>query len=840
MQIERELSLPAAVKRVRPPGGELANGRRCTKIGQTRPQLLRTSGAEPLRLEAFVFTELLQVIIREEYNQGSRLGNNDSPLWCIVSQDEDLDQALFCGMLRMSSRSQVLERKPKNHTFGSRRILKTDTLTPQDLFYTPRRFVVPLFQRPYVWTCSGQWEPLWEDVVRIAEQLLEDPQAKVEPHFLGAVVLQEVSGGTGKLQQRIVIDGQQRITTLQLLMDAVQAEFAVAGAVDQATMTRRLVLNEKVYCKAPGDEFKICPTNKDRPAFNAVMGAEPPVAYDALLPKGALLIEAHRYFAQQAQEWLLEGPIAERAGALDRALRELLQIVVIDLGIDENAQEIFETLNARGTPLTAADLIKNFVFQRVREEGADDEALYFKYWADFETPFWELEVRSGRVMQPRVSQFLTHWLVAKTGEEIVAREVFTRFKRFARQSKKSMPDLLQEIHQCAQVYASFVMDSEKQHGPMDRRSLFGYRTATLESDTVRPLVLLLLDPQLSKVPTPQLEKAFAVLESWLVRRMLVRATTKSYNKIVPELIRHVRNLERSTLGDAIEGFLAKQTGDSRYWPDDAELREQLPMLPIYRRIGRGRLRMVLEALDDRRRGFTNTQDGLGGQRADRGAWEIEHVMPQEWHKHWPAPEDERQRDLRIHTLGNLTLLTKRLNVRVSNGPWVGDGGKQHALREHDSIFMNRDLREALKWSDLAIEQRTAQLVELTLEVWPTPKGHRVAIVRTPRTPRKHPGLIDLLDAGKLHAGMALHGKSKSFSQRKAILLPDGRLDVDGSIHASLSAAASAIAGNSQNGWYFFTATPTTRKPLIHMWRDYVDSIANTDGNSPDESDDEPS
>jgi uncharacterized protein with ParB-like and HNH nuclease domain len=120
-----------------------------------------------------------------------------------------------------------------------------------------------------------------------------------------------------------------------------------------------------------------------------------------------------------------------RAGAIERTVRELMQMVVIDLAADENAQEIFETLNARGAQLTAADLIKNFIFQRLTESGADVEVAYGQYWKGFETGFWETEISAGRVRHQRSSMFLNHWLIAKAGEEILAREVFHRFKAYA-------------------------------------------------------------------------------------------------------------------------------------------------------------------------------------------------------------------------------------------------------------------------------------------------------------------------------------------------------------------------------------------------------------------------
>ena len=214
-----------------------------------------------------------------------------------------------------------------------------------------------------------------------------------------------------------------------------------------------------------------------------------------------------------------------------------MQMVVIDLAADENAQEIFETLNARGAQLTAADLIKNFIFQRLTESGADVEVAYEQYWKEFETGFWETEISAGRVRHQRSSMFLNHWLIAKTGEEILAREVFYRFKAYADfDSGVSMIELLGQIHRAGQAYRGFVGAAGQFTGPIDRLGLFAYRTGVMESEVVKPLVLFLLDPDDAAIPDEQLTKALEVVESWLVRRMLVRASTKSYTQVFAELI----------------------------------------------------------------------------------------------------------------------------------------------------------------------------------------------------------------------------------------------------------------------------------------------------------------
>ena len=228
--------------------------------------------------------------------------------------------------------------------------METQVRTPDMVFMQPQRLVVPLFQRPYVWNEENQWRPLWEDVVRVTERYLF--RSETQPHFLGAVVLQQVLNPVGSLQERTIIDGQQRLTTLQLLLDALHCEFFSAGALQSATRIETLVRNPSAFCDRDEDRFKVWPTNRDRQAFNAIMNAEQPVQYEALANPSARLVQAHRYFSLQARQWLNEEGnegILSRAVGLEKAVRELLQVVVIDLGADENAQEIFETLNARGT-----------------------------------------------------------------------------------------------------------------------------------------------------------------------------------------------------------------------------------------------------------------------------------------------------------------------------------------------------------------------------------------------------------------------------------------------------------------------------------------------------------
>lgn len=707
--------------------------------------------------------------------------------------------------------------------------MDTQVRTPQLVFMQPQRLIVPLFQRPYVWNLENQWEPLWRDVVRVANRLLAEPNIKQQPHFLGAVVLQQLQNPVGSLQARTVIDGQQRLTTLQLLLDALHAEIHAAGVEQPAKRLEALVRNPEAFCDHHEDQFKVWPTNRDRAAFNDVMAATPPVAYASLAHAGERLVQAHRYFSEQAREWLnSDGPerVVARAEKLEHVVRELLQLVVIDLTAEENAQEIFETLNARGAGLTAADLIKNFVFQRLMEQDVDVEDTYEKHWKEFETGFWEVEVSFGRLRYSRSSIFLNHWLIARTGEETVAREVFTRFKRYADfDAGVTMLELVQQIARASKVYRAFI-EGVTANNPVDRLQLFAYRSNTLESEVFKPVVLWLFDPEAEPVPSEQATKALDVLESWLVRRMLVRATTNAYNQVAAELVTQLKKGDRQQAGDVVEQFLTGQNVGSRYWPDDGEVINEVKNTTAYQRIRNNRLRMVLEALEDHRRGWKGSNEGLGGERVARGMYHIEHVMPQKWQTHWPLEPDEEEttRDRLVHTFGNLTLLTSKLNTKVSNAAW---NTKRIALQEHDVLKLNVDIlgQAGTEWNAQKIRVRTAEMAQAIVEIWPVPAGHKSTFGKTAEQPKRRVAVADLIGAGLIEPGSTIYARRKSHVGRTAVILPDGRLDVDGHLFETPSGAARWISGKSENGWWFFNVGQTDKRALAEVFNEYMEQTS---------------
>ena len=709
--------------------------------------------------------------------------------------------------------------------------MKTDTYTPADIFTAQQRLLVPLFQRPYVWNQELQWEPMWRDIKRVLARYMAQPDAPHQPHFLGAVVVQQVQNPIGEMQRRTVIDGQQRLTTLQLMFDAIHAQLESVGAKRPAGRLRKLIENDEDSCNQPEDKFKVWPTNKDRPAFNEVLAAPFPVDYENLKHSKSKMAMAHRFFSESAREWLLENGEEEakqRAEVLDLCCRELLQIVVIDLAANEDAQEIFETLNARGAVLTAADLIKNFVFQRLSETKVDVEDAYLKFWKDFETPFWEKEINYGRVKFHRSSLFINHWLVAKTGEEILNREIFSSFKNYADyESKMSMVEVLEQIHEAATKYKEVFDAADTKEGLLSRVELFAYRLNSMELDVLRPILIALIDPTEKEIPQVQLEKAISVIESWMVRRLLVRATNKAYNKLVVEMVRIV-NKDRADAGTKLEKFFADQRSNSSYWPDDAEVKNYLSTRQIYRNLYRSRIRMILESVEDHARGWIGKEDSKSGIRVKRGSYTIEHIMPQKWQAHWPiGNQTEEEREADIQTIGNLTLLTTKLNASVSNGPWAAKSGE---LTKHDVLLINKQVQELGEggWNEELIKARTASLIQTMTQIWPVPTGHKSVVVMEGKEKQVKVEVIDLISAGLVSAGQTLYPRQSSVSGQTAQILEDGRISVDGEVFDSLSMATYKVVKNGQNGWTFWRLDEKTKLNMSDIRNQYREMIGDKD------------
>lgn len=697
--------------------------------------------------------------------------------------------------------------------------MKPDKVNPREVFYQPARMVVPLFQRPYVWSRDRQWQPLWEDIARLAEVLeTKNPTAT---HFLGAFVVQQLPSTLGAMPEWSVIDGQQRLTTLQILLDALHSQLEANEMPMLAAQIEPLIVNPTAFHKKPEDRFKVWPTNHDRAGFESVMSAPAPVDYLSVVP--SRLAEAHEYFSSAIQEWLSrEGVLEVRGKLLVDAVSGQLEIVSIRLDATEDAQAIFETLNARGEPLSAADLIKNFVFQNHPGSEVQVEAAYLTNWAELETPWWITPITAGRVTHPRASWFLWHWLRARLLEDFPIRELFAQFKGYVSESGIELATLLPDIKTAADRYRFLVEGSQAENGPLTRAQWFSYRVGTLDSEVVRPLMIWLDEAPQADVSDDDKTSILKSLESWFVRRAIVKAPSQGSNRFIVDLMVHLSKQPHHTLAAETEAYLASNNTPVGYWPDDAEVTHALWTAPAYNKYVRARLRMILEALEDHRRGYPDWK-AFGMGPVARGIGTIEHLLPQAWRANWrltaaveERPAKEVARDRTLQELGNLTLVTQKLNSKVSNGSWET---KVAHFQQFNDVLITNDVIQghADGWNEELIAERTTKLTEAILNVWPAPPGHVGLGARAVEAPVSS-GDVDvavLVSAGLIEPGAILIARPAVFAGATAAVGLDGRIFVGEEGFDTPTSAAGAVNAQGQyrgaiNGWRFWRVRESGR------------------------------
>lgn len=680
-------------------------------------------------------------------------------------------------------------------------IVETFKRAPLELFNLPQHFVIPLFQRPYVWKQDEQWEPLWQDIRRVAELRLSQPEQSPQ-HFLGAVVLQAHPAVGNRVTTWNVIDGQQRLTTLQLIMDATQALLTGAGQNRFADQLQMLTHNLSAYMPEGESLLKLRHLNNDRDAFDDVMTAESPIDHAGLDHAESQLVKAHHYFMTVVAEWLGDSDtddFAVRAEALTQVLKSDLTVVTIELLASENSQEIFETLNARGTPLTAADLVRNFVFQRIEAEGGDTKKAYKEDWP-FETKFWGKEVSAGRNFVSRSSLFLNQWLGAELGEEISPQSTFTRFKAFVEHDVQGeMAELLPRIKKQADQYRMWTEAAAQPSGSLSRVEMAIYRMHASGMELLKPLLIWLHAPG-RNLPSSVIDEIVGAAESWVVRRQFLRMPTSDLGRIVAEIIQSNDKAPAEELADRVIAQLARLNVASTYWPGDDEVRQALSTESVYRRFPRARLRSYLEAIENEYRSET------GQPQIERIGYPIEHILPRKWQDSWAVsdPEAEIERQARVHRLGNLTLLTASLNSKVSNGPWVS---KRTALLQHNTIKLTGrlvDWTEGSDWNEEQIDARTAQLVETLLRVWPVPEGHLGQVVDPQTKAGDWVELKHLVEAGLLTPGDKLVvATNREFMGTEAVIGEDRWIHLDGKRFETPSGAGKYLRRKATNGWGFW-------------------------------------
>ena len=590
---------------------------------------------------------------------------------------------------------------------------KTSTL--HELFDRPVQFAVPEYQRKYVWNEEDQWEPLWEDLQTLAERVLSGVELEqATPHFMGAIVVmpRQPDEPVGSLELLDIVDGQQRLVTLQLVLDAAHA--SVKRGTNVHRRLSALVTNEGHDAGGSRYAYKMWPSEEDHEAFVHAMRDE--LSTDAHADSS--VAQAHRYFTVKIREWIDEeaGQDAKRAAALGEAIMALLQVVVIKLAATDDAQLIFETLNARGTPLGTFDLLKNFIQRTAAQRGLRAKTIYNQHLKGLDGQWWDGLIGSGRMRKSHIDSFLYHWLMMETGAtDTSSTKVFAAIRAHISGTRGDDVDAVaEELSRHAEYYKKFHrIEVPPEFGDFFRR------WRIMRGEAFTPLLLWLWDRKMSGA---QRLRALEALDSYLVRRLVCGLPTRAYGDICRDLLERLKSPRaRRSPDDIIIGYLRQRKYDSGRWPSDRDFRESFA-LP--NKLTPRRRRMVLEAIECNFRG--SRWKAKPAELAKKRGLTIEHVMPRQrdaagytapgMQAHGGNPE-------LIESFGNLTLLPSRLNSKLSTEPWVT---KNDAYLNEDTnkLALNRDLvhdggkRKLNDWTDREIRRRAARLAKRAIDIWP--------------------------------------------------------------------------------------------------------------------------
>ncbi|ANF31313.1 hypothetical protein A0130_06200 [Leifsonia xyli] len=611
--------------------------------------------------------------------------------------------------------------------------MQANTYPLSQILLPDRRYLIPTFQRDYEWTREGQWELLFEDLEATSDRLLDvrtsglsgpellGKEALVSPHFLGAVVVATVLSPTGGITLRSVIDGQQRLTTTQLLVRGVLDILTEQGSPKQHQL-RDMVHNKHYLVVAAEDKFKLWPRRNDRKIWPTAMEDAAP----AYSQQDHLYLQARAFFAQKARDYVTVDDVVERIrlDALADSLSTLFKLVVIDLDDNDDAQVIFEVLNGRQTPLSAIDLVKNLLFLRGELASDDVETLYDRYWAHFDEAWWKEEVGRGHAQRGRRDVLLSVWLTAVTGKEASVSHLYAEARSYLSDGP-STQEVLEQLAAYASAYEAIYAHINV---PQKDLRLAYERIRQLEITTAVPLLAWLRTLPEEALSSSDHVRAVRAIESWALRRAFLGLQTRGYGTYLTRVLSAAKAASeaRTNVADAV---IESLTRGALTWPTDRDVSEAFHSNRYYGYIGQARLALLLSAIDTHLRADDPHQPAAS---IDYSSLQIEHVMPQSWEEHWPILIDNRaaardesdpvwinaseERNRAVNRIGNLTLVTGSFNGHLSNSGW--DTKRSEFAKQH-TLVINFSIADAATWDEGHIARRAAGLALAATEIWPS-------------------------------------------------------------------------------------------------------------------------
>ena len=531
----------------------------------------------------------------------------------------------------------------------------------QEIIEGNKQYVVPLFQRAYSWKKS-QWESLWNDILELYHS------DNRRPHFMGSIVTMPTSAIPEGVSKYLLIDGQQRLITIFILLCALRDKAKNIHDELAAEIHNTIIVNP--YKKGL-DHYKLKPTQIDRQSFNSLINCQ-----DYINNSG--ITECHIFFEKKIRQSDLD------FSDLKKVICSYLSIVSVVLSTEDNPYLVFESLNAKGEPLTQADLIRNYFFLRINTENQDD--AYNKYWLPMQQTF-------------NLTEFIRHYLT-RDGVEIKKDEVYFQIKE--RMIKRDAIDYLKDLYEFLEYYAK-LLDPLKENNLKIRRCL--ERINRLEVATVYPFLLNCYnDYEKNKLSEADFIAVLQILENFIIRRFICNVQTRGLNRIFSVLYSQVSKASNLAHADFVERL--KLDLQNRDYPKDTEFKDRLLDVKLY---GTGRTckgKLILESIEEsfhhkEQVSFTNLT--------------IEHIMPQTITKWWQehlGEEGDITHDLLLHSLGNITITA--YNGELYNAEFIQK--KEILINSH--LEINKYFENQETWKREDIEKRNLYLAEKVLQIWP--------------------------------------------------------------------------------------------------------------------------
>lgn len=561
--------------------------------------------------------------------------------------------------------------------------------TLNKLLNTSRQFIVPIFQRNYSWQKS-QYEQLWFDILR-ASKFKEK-----QNHFIGSIVYIDMGTPAGRPQQLLLIDGQQRLTTISILLcaikDYVQKFNLETKLINLAKIKNQFLYNsDEIY----EDRYKLLLNVQDKETYiklidNTIFTVNKPATN---------IIKCYEFFYERIEDFI------KQYGQIDEIYAGIFKLSLVSISLDkdsDNPQMIFESMNSTGKDLSQTDLLRNYLLMDLTPE--KQTRLYKTYWKPMEELFGEdIYKNDVNKFDYFIRDFLT--LKSDTGHICKINNVYENFKRYYLDNNCEKFAVLKDLFTYAKYYACIDLLQEND----DELKLYWQEFKKLDSHVVYPFLLKLYDDYSRQILIKEdFKKILQVVISYLWRRAICEIPTNSLSKTFATLYQAVD--KDDYVNSIIKAFVFKSS--YKRFSSDYEVREKLQTKDIYH----FRLRKyLLEALEN-----YYHKEPIDLNTAN---YTIEHIMPQniEHNLSWQQMLGENWQEvhsLYLHTLGNLTITG--YNAEMSNKSF-GEKVNGESGFKHSHLKLNESIVQCDVWNKKAIQRRTNILTDIILKIWKYPE-----------------------------------------------------------------------------------------------------------------------